>query len=351
MDWQTALQQRLRRPEHWVAFGVIYVLLVAWNFWVTSGGHALPHPQLWGSLLVTTLLWVGGLVWVSPLPWQMWPGKSARLTVGPLLFAFLSAELWTVLLVWMDSRWYRSAGIPIRMPTVMAYNLVIPGPILVLTGYFLDRRERTERAEAAADEKARLAQYRLMQSQMSPHVLFNSLNGLAELIHKDPGQAEESVRTISSLLRQLLVIVELRSVQLEEERGLLEDYLSLEAMRLGPRLTVEWAWDRDLDTELVPPLLIQPLAENAIKHGLSPSKKGGILRISTAKSDGNLILQVANTGLPMGSAQVAPGLGIGLRNLRERLDLAFGAEAQFDIKSDGDWTLATIRIPCGEPQP
>ncbi|HTL97507.1 MAG TPA: histidine kinase [Holophagaceae bacterium] len=195
-------------------------------------------------------------------------------------------------------------------------------------------------------EKAREAQSRLLQSQMSPHVLFNALNGFAELIHKDPAAAEGSVRSLAHLLRQLLTFAEFKVITLQEERALVEDYLHLEGLRLGSRLSSIWQWEERLQSRLVPPLLIQPLVENAIKHGIAPVKQGGILRISIREEAGSLLLEVANTGSSLGVKDgTRPGLGLGLRNLKDRLALAFGPDASFGLAEREGWTIATISLP------
>jgi sensor histidine kinase YesM len=120
-----------------------------------------------------------------------------------------------------------------------------------------------------------------------------------------------------------------------------EDYLHLEGMRLGPRLTVEWEWDSALNGVPVPPLLIQPLVENAIKHGIAPSREGGTIRILARRQGADLCLEVWNTGAPFQQGKEA---GIGLRNLASRVALVYGAEARFSIQTQGNWTQATVLL-------
>src|SRR6185437_15439652 len=97
-----------------------------------------------------------------------------------------------------------------------------------------------------------------------------------------------------------LTFAEFKVITLQEERALVEDYLHLEGLRLGPRLSSIWQWEERIQSRLVPPLLIQPLVENAIKHGIAPVKQGGILRISIREEAGSLLLEVANTGSSLG---------------------------------------------------
>lgn len=187
---------------------------------------------------------------------------------------------------------------------------------------------------------------RLLHSQIHPHVLFNSLNGLVELIEKDPVQATRQAQALARLLRKLLDASEEAMLFLQEERALVEDYLALESMRLGERLSCVWRWDPALDLHPVLPLLLQPLVENAIKHGIAPCVAGGRVEISARAEGPLLILEVLNTGAPY---RPRGETGMGLRNLAARLELAYGGHASLTLSSlgaePGTATLACLRLP------
>ncbi len=214
---------------------------------------------------------------------------------------------------------------------------------MVAVGSIIASREREETAKNLARTEAKEAQTRLLQSQLHPHVLFNSLNGLLELVHKDPHAAESCIRNMSDLLHTLLKASEQSYFRLEQERELVGYYLGMEGIRLGSRLEVAWDWPSGLDRLLVPPLLLQPLVENAIKHGIAPNIVGGTVRIRALASDGFLTLEVGNTGCePLAGHRIG---AVGLRNLKERIQLAFGAHGHFSLTREGDWTKAVIRLP------
>ena len=181
---------------------------------------------------------------------------------------------------------------------------------------------------------------RALQSQLEPHVLYNALNGLAELVHDDPPAAEEMIARLADLYRMLTHHGEAERVPLMKEKLLVETYLAMEQMRLGERLRTSWDWPPWADAVLLPPLFLQPLVENAVKHGLSPCEAGGDLRISVAREGGVLALAVANTGRPL-----EPGAreGVGLANLKARLELWTESQGSFTLEQDGAWTLATLR--------
>jgi LytS/YehU family sensor histidine kinase len=137
---------------------------------------------------------------------------------------------------------------------------------------------------------------------------------------------------------------------LREEQKVVADFLALEAIRLGDRLRVVWEWDEGLDSIELPPLLLQPLVENAIKHGIAPSIPGGDLIIRARAQDGAIFLEVWNSGIPFQNADARPGIGV--KNLRSRLSLHFGSGARLFIGPSGQGTLASIRfeaiqVECG----
>ncbi len=284
------------------------------------------------------------MFWLSAVPWQWGPGPAGPFPLRSAFQAVLLSEGWIALLTWVDIGLYRHAGIPISAGPLMAYNLLITAPVMVLAGYLISRFEDANRGREEALARARESQSRLLQSQMHPHVLFNSLNGIVELIVKDPRAAEESVRALSDLLRRLLAAAEAPFIAVKEERAMVEDYLALESLRLGARMQVLCNWDPDCAESGILPLVLQPLVENAIKHGISPSKRGGVLSIALERSGDDLLIDVRNTGCGI-EQPPAPGMGIGLRNLRERLLLAYGASAALDLETEGDWTRASVRVP------
>jgi sensor histidine kinase YesM len=131
---------------------------------------------------------------------------------------------------------------------------------------------------------------------------------------------------------------------LSEERSILVRFLALQSLRLGPRLQVEWDWDADLDALEAPPLLLQPLVENALKHGIAVQAGPGRMRVGARRQGNGLRLEVRNTGSPPGSPR--PG-ATGLANLKERIQLAYGGRATFRLEREGDWTVAALDLPEG----
>jgi LytS/YehU family sensor histidine kinase len=224
----------------------------------------------------------------------------------------------------------------------MALYVSFAGPTMMLVGGLVAARAHSEELREASEAEAMVAKNRLLQSQIHPHVLFNALNGLAELVYKNPKAAERAIRHLADLLRRIMRASEFMRLPLGEERKIIADFLALEAIRLDHRLRVTWEWDESLDTIEVPPLLLQPLVENAIKHGIAPSIPGGDLILRARAQEGTILLEVWNSGEPFRDSQA--GSGIGVKNLRSRLSLHFGGGASLSIGPAGQGTLACIRL-------
>lgn len=341
-----ALARRTRRPGPWLG---CFITLAAYLSVQAFSGFL---KGLKGILVAEAFFGPASLIWVvtflSPVPWQ-WSGRRSR---GPgflrgCLQSLLFCEGSIALLIGVSGLTYLYAHKPFFWLSYALTNLGLCGSLMIVFGRLQANREAEETEKLAARSEARTAQTRLLQSQLHPHVLFNALNGLAELIRKDPVKAENSVKSLSDLLRRLLVASEEGVVPLESERRMVEDYLDIEAMRLGDRLEIRWDWDGALDGLPVIPMLVQPLVENAIKHGISPHIQGGRLIVRAAGAVEALIVEVRNSGMGLGP-RAPGGTGIGMKNLAARLALAYGEKARFTLEEEADWVVARIWISMSE---
>jgi two-component system sensor histidine kinase AlgZ len=189
-----------------------------------------------------------------------------------------------------------------------------------------------------ADTTARLAE---LQSRIRPHFLFNTLNTALALVRHDPTRAEELLEDLAELFR-VAISENPESVSLAEEVELAQRYLAIEQVRFGGRLQVSWELDPDAGHARVPPLLLQPLVENAVRHGIEPSASGGTIRVRTRVKLGRALISIVNS-VPAALSQ--PGNGIALRNVRERLRLMHDVAAQFDTKREADLFRVQIVVP------
>lgn len=176
---------------------------------------------------------------------------------------------------------------------------------------------------------ARLAE---LQARIRPHFLFNSLNSAIALVREDPARAEALLEDLGELFRHALVDLG-ESVTLSEEVAIARRYLAIEEVRFGERLRVEWAIDPLAGSARVPPLFLQPLVENAVKHGVEPSPTGAQVKVSAQRRGGVVVIKVTNT-VPAGQGQ--PGNGVAQDNVRDRLRLLHDVQAQFHtVLKDG----------------
>jgi two-component system sensor histidine kinase AlgZ len=190
-----------------------------------------------------------------------------------------------------------------------------------------------------AETTARLTE---LQSRIRPHFLFNTLNTAIALVRDDPARAELILEDLSDLFRSALND-QGDAVTLEHEVALARSYLEIEQVRFGDRLQVEWSIDPAAGMARVPPLLLQPLVENAVKHGVEPSAAGAQVKVSTQRRGGVVVIKVTNT-VPAGQGR--PGHGIAQDNVRERLRLLHDVEAQFrTVLKDGIYQVR-MEVPA-----
>ncbi len=288
-----------------------------------------------------------GLAWVARLPWS-WFGSEwgLRPFLKRLGMGLLVCEAWEVIHVLVGVTLRRKAGLPVEAWDLLILQLCISGPFMVMFGGLIWGQDQAVQDREAIRQEAVSAQLQALQSQIQPHALINSLNGLAELIHEDPVQASNVVRALTRLLQNIHGCIENITIPLSKEFRILEDYLFLEGIKLGDRLQVLWERDPSLEQVSIPPLALQCLVENALKHGIAPSPQGGQVRIRTTSQSGRVLLEIWNT---TGPGHQNAGQGTGLGNLRARLNLIFGGSAQFSMRREGDWTVATIDLEHPEP--
>jgi two-component system, LytTR family, sensor histidine kinase AlgZ len=189
-----------------------------------------------------------------------------------------------------------------------------------------------------AETTARLAE---LQSRIRPHFLFNTLNTALALVRLDPPRAEGVLEDLAELFRVALTESG-ESVTLAEEVALAQRYIAIEQIRFGSRLRVSWELDAHAGLARVPPLVLQPLVENAVRHGVEPAAAGGTIRIRTRVKSGRAVIVIENT-VPAEPSR--PGNGMALKNVRERLNLMHDVAAQFDTRAAPNLFRVQIGVP------
>ena len=282
---------------------------------------------LTGGVLPATLAWL--LVACSLKVWLQRLSIAQQYTAGVLLgtLAGLLACALLALVLADNPPWLACAAAGALLSALLVAGLILRA-----------------RARAPATTTARLAE---LQARIRPHFLFNTLNSAIALVRAEPAQAEALLEDLSDLFRHALV-EQGETATLGEEIQLAQRYLAIEQVRFGERLRVQWLLDPNADGAHLPPLLLQPLVENAVKHGVEPSRHGGKLRIATQRRGDRVVVRITNT-LPTQheSSTSTRGHGIALDNVRARLALLHDVQAQFSTKVKNGLYQVRISIPCG----
>jgi LytS/YehU family sensor histidine kinase len=228
------------------------------------------------------------------------------------------------------------------------FNIPIYWIIVSIAHAFRYYRRLQEREQAARDLEAELTNARLeaLRNQLHPHFLFNTLHAISTLVHKNPAAADEMIANLSELLRVALDTTTSAEVPLRAELDFLTPYLQIQEVRLGSRLRVERQISAEAMDALVPTLILQPLVENSIRHGIEPSTGGGVIEISAGVENGTLRLAVRDNGPGLPGRTGSTNEGIGLSNTRSRLAALYGHRAQLTLQNaKGGGCLAELRIP------
>ena len=225
-------------------------------------------------------------------------------------------------------------------------NAVVGSLLLALLINFVIYQLFAARArQVLAEKQAAEARLRLLQGQIEPHFLFNTLANVVSLIDHDAAKAKQMLETFTDYLRSSLASLRRDDTNLGSELDLVRAYLDLLKARMDDRLRFSIEGDHALRDARLPPLMLQPLVENAIHHGLEPKLEGGHIHVRAQRDGLGLVLQVADDGLGLNAPTRRGGAGMALANLRERLQALYGDSASLTLTPTYPGTLATLRVP------
>ncbi len=339
------------------------LLLGVLAFWLVQGlaGIHSFHELGVGLAHGTAMSMTSALLWVPLTWWALFssdrfpvePGRLRNLLVhlgssaGVCLFR---AAAVLVLNPWV--RWEAQLpGFAELMVTSFHKNFFFYVVLVAAAHAFHYQRRSRERAELTARLESALAQARLsaLQAQLQPHFLFNALQSIAELLHHDVERADRMLVSLSRLLRQLLETDSKHEVPLESELSSLQPYVELQQLRFGERLRVDIDVPPETLAVRVPYLVLQPLVENSIRHGLAPRAQPGRIHIRARRSATLLELEVTDDGAGL---PPEPREGLGLRNTRARLQQLYGDAHRFTLQGGaGAGCVVTLHIPIATAEP
>jgi len=277
--------------------------------------------------------------------WPGWGWMSAVLLLGTLAGYGLGSELASRVLGEAMPRWLEA---DLQTLAAIVGLSMIPG---IAATYFFSSRAHLAASRAQAERAERLAaeqRLKLLASQLEPHMLFNTLANLRALIGFDPQRAQTMLDHLIVFLRATLEASRGNTHPLAAEFARLTDYLELMQIRMGSRLQMRLTLPDELAALQVPTLLLQPLVENAIKHGLEPHVRGGRIDVSATNEGTQLVLRVRDTGAGLAPDASGRSAGFGIEQVRERLSTLYSSAASLELAAAPDaegGTLATLRMP------
>jgi len=219
---------------------------------------------------------------------------------------------------------------------------IVPWVLFYYFYHYLVKSRKQQLDTLKLETLVRELELKTIKAHINPHFIFNALNSIRALIDEDPNRARDAVTHLSNILRSSMQAEKLETVPLERELNIVKDYLALEYIRFEDRLKIEYNINSNTLALPVPPMMLQTLVENAIKHGIGKQLKGGVVKVTSEFKNEYHQLIVQNSGRLNGHAN---GDGFGLSSTRNRLDLMFGGKAQFEISQDGELVVAKVLIP------
>lgn len=356
------------RGKAWLgaaAFWVVVGLLSGLQVWISMITHGHSVPRLIGYYILLWAPWIG---FSGVIAWlfRRWPVSARRRRTprtpgtprniavhggAAVLFSVVHSSLWIALTVWMQpfdrmTQVYSRLDVIGFMLAQVPVDLIVYGGVLgALHGAAFFRRVREREVHTAGLEAALVSsRLRALELQIQPHFLFNTLNAVSALVRSGkPNEAVVMIAGLSDLLRYTLDHAGQQCVTLEEEGAMLRLYLEIQRTRFPDRLSFGIDLPPEVRRAAVPTLILQPLAENALRHGIACSAGAGRVDLRASRESGELRIEIFNSG------SLKPGReGIGLRNTRERLRQLYGDAHRFDLRGGGDGVVASLAIPWQE---
>jgi len=359
------LATRLDRfPARWLAIAGLWLLLTtifaSQLYWA---GYVTPWTKAFRSEAVYWLAWWIIAPTVFVICRKLHAGKRGwqRYVAVLLLGAFVASLLHSLLVDVLNSargwlEWWLVgstensaapfAGAPARAIRLAGINLPIFGAIVLAWHAAIYYRESRDRQLQSVELESVLRQSQLqaLRSQLNPHFLFNTLHSIAELVHENPKLAETLLVRLGALLRKALAPRVQHEVTLAEEIDFIRGYLEIEQMRLGARLQVEWEIAPEALDCKIPGMILQPLIENSIRHGIGPLDGPGKLKISARRDNEFLHLDLRDNGCGLPEDASARAAGIGLSNTEARLRHLYGERQRLDLINDNG-CVVRLRLP------
>ena len=334
-----------------VAVGIVVLVLLTGNQIASARellhvlGFSLVYANLTGVLSILILGALMARAEVRKLPQVpiVFAGILALSTAGCLLAQALLMAIGVVVPQHFWPEYLRTLKVALPLAAVFGLGALVHGLLRERVRIAEEKLHEKEAAEERARKLAIEARLRSLESRIHPHFLFNTLNSISSLIPVNPTRAEQIVGRLAILLRASLDNSNQPLIPLQQEIEMVESYLDIERVRFGEKLRGSTEVSDDLRRAKVPPMSVQALVENAVKHGIAPLSGGGEIRVAASVEDGSLRIEVTDTG--PGFNLTAVPAGHGLDNLVERLDALFGAKARLNVFQRDGHSVVEMVLP------
>jgi len=359
IKWQhPEIDMKLRRKQiYWISQISGWSFFVIINLLIISSIEVLP----WERILVWIFLGVLGIIFTHLLRrvirqknWLNIPLKNiipriliASFVTGVIIYAFVFAASYI-------AGTMQQHEFNIARPIAGAINLTgitLLWCLIYFVVHYMENYKKKEIESLIWEAAVKDYELKTLKSQLNPHFMFNAMNSIRALIEEDPDSAKVAITKLSNILRYSLQMERMESVPLEDEIETVKNYLDLERIRFEDRLKYKLDIDKSSEKIEIPPMMIQTLVENGIKHGVSKRTQGGeielISKVHSTSNRSRLTIQIRNSG-HFSEEQLKNSSGFGVSNTKHRLNLLFGENANFTIKNEsGDTVLAEVEIPVG----
>lgn len=326
------------------------IVALSFLFFAVSFGQGITREYL----IKIVIIMAGGVLSTHLLRWFMRKNNWLLLPVEKIIIRLSAAVLLTsVLYSLLVMAMNQMAGLEenrrnLDFLTRLIANIlnlgifIIPWVLFYYFYHYLVKSRRQQLDTLKLEAVVKELELKTIKSHINPHFIFNALNSIRALIDEDPSRARNAVTHLSNILRSSMQAEKLETVPLERELNIVKDYLALEYIRFEDRLRIEYQIDQETLNQPVPPMMLQTLVENAIKHGIGQQVNGGLVKVISDFSNDYHELVVKNSGNLNGHTNDD---GFGLSSTRNRLYLLFGNKATFDISQDGELVVARVLIP------
>jgi len=353
-DMNTAKKMKLSRKKiYWISQACGWAAFVIVNLLVIASYEELP----WQRILVWIFLGLLGIGYTHFLRGKIKKGNWLSLPLKKIIAKVLLSSITGGIIIYalaFAASYAAGTFKPEEFKTATPFagiinlsGLILFWNLIYFSVHYFESYKKTEIESLIWEAAVKDYELKTLKSQLNPHFMFNAMNSIRALIEEDPESAKAAVTKLSNLLRYSLQMERMERVSLEDEIETVKNYLDLERIRFEERLKYNLSIDPATRNIEIPPMMIQTLVENGIKHGISKRTTGGEVNVKSSIQNSKLKIEISNSG-HFSEDELKSSNGFGINNTRHRLNLLFGEKAQFSLKNiNGDKVLAELEIPIG----